>query len=86
MEGYQTRSSYENAGGAGTSVINANLVQNAPSFGWFDTNPFGADIYIDNNYYGNGAQTIALSPGSHSLAIKKPGYNDYQGQITITAG
>jgi hypothetical protein len=86
MEGYQTWSSFENAGGTGTSVINANLVQNTPSFGWFDTNPFGADIYLDNNYYGNGAQTIALSPGSHTLVLKKPGYNDYQEQITITAG
>jgi hypothetical protein len=86
MEGYQTWSSYENVGGAGTTVINANLIPNPPSYGWLTINPFDADIYIDNSYYGNGAQTIALSPGTHTLVLNKPGYNDYQEQITITAG
>ena len=31
-------------------------------------------------------QTIPLSPGTHTLVLKKPGYNDYTGQVTITAG
>ena len=86
MDGYQTWSSYENVGSTGTDVINANLVPNPPSYGWLDLNPFGADIYIDNIYYGNGEQTIPLSPGTHTLLLKKPGYYDYKGQFTITAG
>ena len=86
MEGYQTWSSYETAGSTGTAVINANLVPNPPAYGWLETNPFGADIFIDNSYYGNGAQTITLSPGTHSFVLKKPGYYDYQEQISITAG
>ncbi len=86
MDGYQTWSSYENVGSTGTSVINANLVPNPPSYGWLDLNPFGADIYIDNIYYGNGAQTIPLAPGTHTLLLKKPGYYDSTTQFTITAG
>ncbi len=86
LAGYQTWSSYENVGSPGTTVINANLVQNPPSYGWLELYPSGADIYIDTNYYGNGDQTIAFSPGTHSLVLSKPGYYDYKEQITITAG
>jgi len=86
MAGYQTWSTYENVGSPGTDVINAILVPNPPSYGWLDLNSFGADIYIDSVYYGNGEQTIPLAPGSHTLLLKKPGYYDSTTQISITAG
>ncbi len=86
MPGYQTWSSYENVGGPGTRVVNANLVVNPPSFGYLAINPFGADIYVDDIYYGNGEQSIPLAPGYHDLVLKKAGYYDYTGQITIEDG
>ena len=49
------------------------------------TLPVRADIYLDTNYYGNGEQTITLSPGTHALLLQKPGYYDYKEQVTITA-
>ncbi|MFZ1126900.1 PEGA domain-containing protein [Methanoregula sp.] len=86
LDGYQTWSSYNNVGSPGTTVINANLVPNPPQYGWLELYPSGADIYLDTNYYGNGEQTITLSPGTHALLLQKPGYYDYKEQVTITAG
>jgi len=86
MPGYQTWSTYEGVGDIGTAVISANLVPNPVSYGWLDLDPFEADIYIDGTYYGNGKQTIPLSPGSHTLLLKKVGYYDSTTPFTITAG
>lgn len=86
MPGYQTWSTYDGVGDSGTEVINAVLVPNPVSYGWIDINPFEADIYIDSIYYGNGEQSIPLSPGSHTLLLKKPGYYDSTTSFSITAG
>lgn len=86
LPGYQTWSTYDGVGDSGTEVINAVLVPNPVSYGWLDINPFGADIYIDSIYYGNGEQTIPLSPESHTLLLKKAGYYDSTTPFTITAG
>lgn len=86
MAGYQTWSTYDNVGSTGTEVINAILVTNPPAYGYLGINPFSADIYIDNIYYGNGEQTIPLAPGSHTLLLKKSGYYDSTTQFSIAAG
>ncbi|MDO9324014.1 MAG: PEGA domain-containing protein [Methanoregula sp.] len=86
MPGYQTWSTYDGVGDSGTEVINAVLVPNPVSYGWLDLNPFEADIYIDDIYYGNGKQTIPLAPGSHTLLLRKAGYYDSTTSFTITAG
>ncbi len=86
MPGFQTWSTYDGVGDSGTEVINAILVSNPVTYGWLDLDPFGADIYIDGIYYGNGKQTIPLSPGSHTLLLKKVGYYDSTTPFTITAG
>jgi hypothetical protein len=86
MPGYQTWSTYDGVGDSGTEVINAVLMSNPVSYGWLDLNPFEADIYIDSIYYGNGKQTIPLSPGSHTLLLRKVGYYDSTTPFTITDG
>jgi len=83
-DGYQSWSDTVYLNPVGTTVVNANLVQNPPSYGWLDITSFGADIYVDGIDRGNGNQRMTLSPGSHTLALKKAGYYDYQDVFTIS--
>ena len=86
-DGYQTWSDYVGSGSDGSTVaVDAELVPDAPSNGWLKINSFGADITIDGIYHGNGADTISLSPGTHTILLQKAGFNDLEKQFTITAG
>ena len=89
-DGYQmsTQTVYANNTGVTTSVM-INLIANPPLTGRLnlDSTPTGADIWIDQRYYGTTPQIIAgLSEGSHSLVMRYAGYYDYTGQFPITAG
>ena len=86
-DGYQMWRDYVGTGSdRTTTMVTANLVQSPASAGWLDINAFGADIWIDGTYYGNGVQVTALSPGSHNLLLQKAGYYDYKEPFTINAG
>lgn len=86
-DGYQMWRSTEGAGSSGTTTyVSASLSPEPQTFGYLAINPFGADIYIDGTYYGDGEQTITLSPGTYTLVLKKAGYYDTTDQFTITAG
>jgi hypothetical protein len=86
-DGYQMWSDYAGTGSDGTTtMVTANLVTSPASVGWLDIKSFGADIYIDGNYRGNGDQVTPLSPGTHTLLLQKAGYYDHTEPITITAG
>jgi hypothetical protein len=85
LDGYQTWSDNVYLDNYGTTVVNANLVPNPPAFGYLDITSFGADIYVDGVGMGNGDQKMPLSPGSHTLLLKKPGYYDHEELFTITA-
>jgi len=75
------------AGSGGTTTyVSASLSPEPSAVGYLDITPFGADIYIDGTYYGNGRQTVALSPGTHTLVLKKAGYYDATQQFTISPG
>lgn len=89
-DGYQmtTQTVYANNTGVTTSVM-INLIPNPPLTGRLnlDSTPTGADIWINQRYYGTTPQIIAgLSEGSHSLVMRYAGYYDYTGQFPITAG
>jgi hypothetical protein len=86
-DGYEMWRDYVGTGSdRTTTMVMANIVQSAASVGWLDINAFGADIWIDGTYYGNGVQVTALSPGSHNLLLQKAGYYDYKEPFTINAG
>ncbi|MCU0633034.1 MAG: PEGA domain-containing protein [Methanolinea sp.] len=49
--------------------------------------PSHADVYLDSQLAGTTPMTIAgVSPGTHTLVLKKEGYQEYTRSITITDG
>jgi hypothetical protein len=89
-DGYQmsTQTIYTNNTGVTLSVM-LNLIANPPLTGSLnlDSSPSGADIWVDQRYYGTTPQVIGgLSDGSHSLTLRNAGYYDDTEQFTITAG
>ena len=87
MDGYEMYTEYVGAGsGQTTTYVRANLQPVPASVGWANVNNDGAQIWIDGVYYGNGAWSVPLSPGSHTLDLQKSGYYDYSSTFAITGG
>jgi hypothetical protein len=59
---------------SGTGTINITTV------------PSGADIYTDDQFYGNGPATLKLKPGKHTIRVKMPGYTDWSREISTAPG
>jgi hypothetical protein len=51
-----------------------------------DSMPTGADIEIDGAFVGNTPSTVSLSPGTHSIGVKKKGFNDWSRTLSVTTG
>lgn len=89
-DGYQmaTQTVYANGLGESTNVM-VFLVKEPDLTGTLDadSNPAGADIWLDERYYGTTPQIIGgLSAGSHALTMRKAGYYDYLEPFMIVAG
>jgi hypothetical protein len=89
MDGYQmsTQTVYANGPGVTTGVTVA-LVKETPQTGSLDldSSPTGADVWIDNRYYGETPLVIGdLSEGSHAMTFRKAGYEDMKQDVVITA-
>ena len=50
------------------------------------TVPEGADVYADNQFFGNGPATLKLKPGKHTVTVKMAGYKDWSRDISTDAG
>jgi hypothetical protein len=48
--------------------------------------PDRADIEIDGNYVGSTPSAVELAPGSHSIVVKKSGYQSWERKIVATSG
>ncbi|HXR40018.1 MAG TPA: PEGA domain-containing protein [Terracidiphilus sp.] len=51
-----------------------------------DSTPSSADIEIDGAFIGNTPSTVAVSPGSHQIAVKKKGFTDWTKTLNVTGG
>ncbi|MGA2698102.1 MAG: PEGA domain-containing protein [Methanoregula sp.] len=52
----------------------------------FSTSPEGAQIYLDNQYYGTTPSTLpGVSTGAHTLEFRYSGYQNWHANITVTA-
>jgi hypothetical protein len=51
-----------------------------------DSTPAGADIEIDGAFVGNTPSTVNVDPGSHKVAVKKTGFNDWSKTLNVTGG
>jgi hypothetical protein len=51
------------------------------------SSPSGAEAYLDNVYRGMSPLTLdAVTPGTHSVLLRLDGYQDWQSQVSVTAG
>ncbi len=50
------------------------------------TNPDGADVYVDDQFYGNSPAILKLKPGKHMILVKMSGYKDWSKDISTDAG
>jgi len=50
------------------------------------SSPAGADLYIDERFFGRTPSTIVLSPGAHEIAIKKSGFVVWQRKFKLPSG
>jgi len=89
-DGYQMSTQTVRADNTGVTIsVMINLIANPSQTGSLnlDSSPSGADIWLDERYYGTTPQIIGgLSEGSHSLTLRNAGYYDSTTQLTITAG
>jgi hypothetical protein len=50
------------------------------------TNPDGAEVYLDTQFYGNSPATLKLKPGTHIIRVSMSGYKDWSKEISSEAG
>ncbi len=50
------------------------------------TTPDGADVYVDDQFYGNSPVTLKLKSGKHTIRVRMSGYKDWSREITTDAG
>lgn len=48
--------------------------------------PAGADVELDGNFIGNTPSTVGVSPGDHTISVKKKGYKTWERKIKISSG
>jgi PEGA domain len=48
--------------------------------------PTGADLYLDDHFFGRTPSTIVLRPGDHEIAIKKSGFIVWQKKFKLSSG
>ena len=76
----------------GTTAVTATVTTSATSGEgensvFFETNPPGANIFLDHNFIGTSTFTYYTNKkGVFDVLIKKTGYEDYSARITIIEG
>ena len=64
--------------GTGAALSQASLV--------IESTPPGADVEVDGAFVGNTPSTITVAAGSHQIAVKKHGFNDWTKTLNVTGG
>ncbi len=92
--GYQTWTTKYTVYYGQTTYVSAQLTPvSSPTTGDLEVTsaPAGAAVYVDTDYQGitspgNTLDVVALSPGTHTVVVKKSGYQDYTTTTNIRAG
>jgi len=50
------------------------------------SSPIAADVELDGNFIGNTPSTIGVSPGDHTISLKKKGYKTWERKIKVSSG
>jgi CRISPR/Cas system-associated exonuclease Cas4 (RecB family) len=48
--------------------------------------PANADIEVDGDFVGNTPSLIQVTPGEHSVVVKKTGYKSWERKLKVTGG
>ena len=48
--------------------------------------PDGADIEVDGTFVGDTPSDLQLPEGDHVIAVKKPGFKDWERKLRVSAG
>ncbi len=93
LSGYQKYSETFQIYSGQTTNKNVGLSQSSPTTGSIAVQSFpsGASIYLDGNFQGNTFTNdyfdiIGVSTGTHSIMLRKPGYQDYTTTVSVTGG
>jgi hypothetical protein len=50
------------------------------------TTPDGADVFVDEQFYGNSPVILKLKPGKHTVRIKMSGFQDWSRDVSTETG
>lgn len=95
LAGYEAYTQTVSIGAGSTAYITTDLVASADAYLKVTSNPAGAAVYVDGNYCGNTGYSSTSSPNymsigplsasTHSVVLKKEGYNTYTSTVTLSA-
>lgn len=93
LSGYQKSTQTFQIYSGQTTTKNVGLSPSTPSTGSISVQSFpaGASIYLDGNFQGSTFANdyfdiIGVSTGTHSIMLRKPGYQDYSTTVSVTGG
>jgi hypothetical protein len=89
LSGYNLYSTTVSVNAGQTASVFASLTPVSPSTGsiYATSLPQGASVYVDGRYYGPAPQLASgLSPGFHQVRLSLQGFQDWNGQVQVTAG
>jgi hypothetical protein len=70
------------SGGVPSSVVQANADAGIE----ITSVPAGADVELDGSFIGNTPSAIGVSPGDHTISVKKKGYKTWERKIKVSSG
>jgi hypothetical protein len=51
-----------------------------------ESKPVGAEIEVDGSFVGSTPSTFSVSPGDHTIVVRKAGYKPWERRIKVTGG
>lgn len=85
---YYINISSSDFGSSSTLRFYVTLTPDVPSTGTLSvsSNPSGAAVYIDGSYRGNSPLSMTLTEGTHSVSIRKDGYDSWSSTARVVGG
>ena len=71
---------------APTAAVSTDQAQANPEALSVNSNPDGAEVYLDNFFIGNTPTTLKLKPGKHTITVKQSGYKEWSREVSADSG
>jgi hypothetical protein len=76
----------DNKGAAGQPAGQSTEKATDPSTVVLRSDPDGAEITVDGQFFGNTPSTLQLAAGPHTLSFQKAGFLTWQRDVVVTPG